>query len=114
MTANLGGLITKTELLAEVVPVIYEQFRTLIDTNCGEFRFRSPPNCNCSFGSLGSNLIKTFDGGVTNGIDRDCQISTAEILQYATLDSCSKDSCTIADSISVGLRIQAVKAKFPL
>lgn len=114
MTATVAGLITRTDLITKIVPVIQDQFQTIIESNCGELRFRTPPNCSCTGNSAGDKLLRTFDGDVTNGVDRDCQISTAEILEHATLDSCSKESCTTADSISVGLKIEAVKAVFPL
>jgi hypothetical protein len=112
VTANVGGLVTKAELTAVVVPVIQAQFRSIVNRDCGSNGL--PPNCGCRFGSTGDYLMKALDGDLTNGLDRDCQFSSAELLVFAPLDSCSKDICASADSLSVGLQIEAVKATFPM
>lgn len=50
----------------------------------------------------------------------DCMITTAEILEFPLIkqvllpDSCSADSCAAADSVSIGLRVEAVPATFPM
>jgi hypothetical protein len=54
------------------------------------------------------------------GADKNCVISTAEILGFPLVsallkpDSCSTDSCKTADSLSVGVQVKAVKATFPM
>jgi hypothetical protein len=53
-----------------------------------------------------------------DGTAPDCAISAQELLSnratgtYTTPDSCSMDTCTAPDAVSVGLNIEAVSATF--
>ena len=114
MVVNIGGVVTKDEVVITVVPVIQAQLKSILDRDCfaGGAGGR-PPECGCRSGTSGETLFRVFDGSVT-GVARDCQISSTEILTFAFYDSCSKDTCASPDALSVGLRVEAVKATFPM
>ena len=81
---------------------------------------RTPPSCGCKASSTGATVVAALDGDLTMGADKDCVISTAEILGFPLVaqllkpDSCSTDTCKTPDSLSVGVKVQAVKATFPM
>lgn len=109
MTAKVGGLVTQEELNTQIGPAIQTEVATIIKRDCTG----TPPDCGCTAGTTGSTVI-------TTGIDADhnCVITTEEILSFPlvasllTPDSCSMDSCTAPDSLSIGVQVQAVKATF--
>ena len=113
-TINIGGKVTKEETLITVVPVIQGQLKDILDRDCvAGGNGGVPPRCGCQSRSSGEALFRIFDGSVA-GIPRDCQISSAEILTFAFYDSCSKATCETPDALSVGLRLEAIKATFPM
>ena len=61
-------------------------------------------------------LIGALDGK-SEGSVADCKITTDEVLGFPLVkallqpDSCSMDTCTASDSLSIGIKVTAVKAK---
>jgi len=116
MSANVGGLVTQTELNTKLGPAIQGQVATIIDRDCKGAR--TPPGCGCTVGSTGAQVIALLEG-VPTAI-ADCSITVEEIFGYPVImpmlapDSCSKDTCKTADSLSIGVRVTAVKATFPM
>lgn len=108
MSIVVGGLLTNALVTGQLAPAIKVQVDALLTTGCTS---RTPGACVCT-GSA-STVLDLAD---TND---DCQVSVDELLNvsiikmYLEPDSCSKDSCTEPDSLSVGLRVEAVKASFP-
>ncbi len=115
MSANLGGLLTVDALNTKVGPAVQTLFTALLSANCTDLT--SPPNCGCT-GTAATLVVSQIDGDT--GTARDCAITVDELLNYSVIktvlqpDSCSKDSCTAADSLSVGVKIEGVKATFPI
>ena len=113
MTAVLGGVVTKTELTTQVGPPLLTSVKAVFDRDCPTPR--SPPDCNCGMGSTGALV-----GSVVDVSPKDCTLTIDELFgnpvvaPMLTPDSCSMDSCTTADSLSIGIKVQAVKATFPL
>lgn len=111
LTATVGGLVTQDQLVNQIGPVLQAQVQGLITTQCTP---GGPGTCGCPTGSTAALLLATNID--TNG---DCMISVQELLNASIVkdvlqpDSCSKDSCTAADSLSIGVQVQAVKASFP-
>lgn len=122
MSAIVGGLITQADLTNSIGPAIQVQVAAILDRDCpvAVGAARTPPLCGCKASSTGATVVAALDGDLTMGADRDCTISTAEVLGFPLVaqllrpDSCSEDSCKAADSISVGVKVQAVKATFPM
>jgi hypothetical protein len=109
MTAYIGGIVTEDELMNQIGPVLQAQIETILAANCTA---RTQPNaCGCT--GTAATLI-TFD---TN---HDCMLSSTEILTTQVVkgflmpDSCSTDSCKTPDSYGIGIKVQAVKATFPM
>jgi hypothetical protein len=114
MTANVGGLVTQAELMTQIGPAIAAQVATIVDRDCTGTR--TPPGCGCGPGSTGQQLFNLLEGVPT--ATADCNITVAEIFGHPlvqgmlTPDSCSMDSCTAPDSLSIGVQVKAVKASF--
>jgi hypothetical protein len=112
-TLTVGGLLTLSDLTTKVGPAIQASVASLITADCTVSA--GPPGCGCKVGSTGAQVISILDGDLT-GSARDCAVSVEELLGYPVVssllmpDSCSKDSCTAADSLSVGIQVTAVKA----
>ncbi|HEY0477219.1 MAG TPA: hypothetical protein VGD37_06825, partial [Kofleriaceae bacterium] len=108
ITAIIGGLVTQDELMNQIGPAIQVQVAGILARDCTPAG--PPPGCGCH--GTGATVI-SFD---TNA---DCKLSTAEILGTPVVksllqpDACSVDSCKAADSLSIGVKVQAVAAKFP-
>ena len=107
MNATIGGLLTQSEIMTELVPLLQGQANTYLSQNCTG----TGPMCGCAAG--GATLLIGFD---TNN---DCQLSVDEILASGTVqtfiapDVCTTSSCTKPDGVSIGVQVQAVKATFP-
>jgi hypothetical protein len=116
MSANVGGLLTTADLTTKVGPAIQTQVAEIIATDCTPAA--PPPGCGCLTGSTGKQIMDLIDGDLD--MVRDCQITTEELLGFPIVksllgpDSCSKDSCTAPDALSVGVKVEAVKATFPM
>jgi hypothetical protein len=113
MTAILGGLVTKTELTTQVGPPLLTSVKTIFDRDCPVPR--SPPGCNCGTGTTGALVESVVDVS-----PKDCALSIDELFGNPVVapmlvpDSCSMDSCTTADALSIGIKVEAVKGTFPL
>jgi len=118
MTANIGGALSVTDVNAQVIPAIQVQVAGVLDRDCGSGT-RAPPGCGCSTGSTSETLLNLFDGDLV-GTVRDCQISVEEIAANAVMrsllapDICSTTTCTAPDALSFGIKVQTVKATFPM
>jgi hypothetical protein len=116
MTANLGGVLTVDDLTTQVGPAIKGQVDALLAANCTAL---DRPDLGCGCTGTGATLVIMMVDGDT-GTPKDCMISVEELLgnpivkQSLKADSCSKDTCATADSLSVGIKIEAVKATFPM
>jgi hypothetical protein len=116
MSANLGGVLTVDDLMTQVGPAIKAQVDALLVADCTAL---DRPDLSCGCTSNGAKLvISQVDGD--DGSEKDCKITVAELLGNPLVktslkaDSCSKDTCTTADSLSVGIKVEAVKATFPM
>ena len=111
LTATLGGLVLHDELIAQIGPVLQAQIMGLLTTQCTP---GGPGTCGCPTTSQANTLL-------TLGIDADgnCMITTQEVANFPFVknglqaDSCSMDTCAASDSVSLGIKVQAVKATFP-
>jgi hypothetical protein len=107
MDAKVGGLLTQTEIMTAIIPVVQVQANNLLTQSCT----RSGQTCTCT--GTGASFLIGLD---TN---HDCQLSTEEILAFGPVqtalspDICTTDSCTTPDGLSIGVPVQAVKATFP-
>ena len=109
ITAIIGGLVTQDELMNQIGPAIQVQVAAILARDC------TPPGpapgCGCH--GTGATVVQ-FDR------DGDCKLSTAEILGAPVVkglllpDSCSTDSCKTPDALGFGVKVQAVKATFPM
>jgi hypothetical protein len=112
ITAKIGGLVTQTELVSQIGPVLQQTVMGLITTQCATGG--APPMCGCPTGSTAATLLS-----LNIDADHNCMITTDEILNFPVVktelqpDSCSTDSCKTPDALSIGVQVQAVKAAFP-
>lgn len=90
-----GGLVG--ELAAEM--------QTLVSLDCT--MLTSPPDCGCTAGSLGAQILAYFD---TN--PRDCRASLAEISATAFANVPDDTSWANGVGVSFGVKITAVAATF--
>jgi hypothetical protein len=106
MTATLGGLVLQSDLVTKIGPALTSAVAVTLTQGCAP----DANGCHCS-GS--ADLLIGFDA------DHDCALSMDELLGNTLVaptlkpDSCSKDSCTTPDALSMGIQVQAVKASFP-
>lgn len=112
LSATVGGLVTQDQLKTQIGPVLQTQIMSLITTECTG----GTGPCNCPTNSTAALLL----GDALNfDPDHNCMITVDELLNSSVVksllvpDSCSKDSCSTADSLSIGIQVQAVKATFP-
>ncbi|HMG57247.1 MAG TPA: hypothetical protein VK601_27295, partial [Kofleriaceae bacterium] len=75
MSANVGGLVTQTELNTKLGPAIQGQIATIIDRDCKGAR--TPPGCGCTADSTGAQIISLIEGLPPGKAD--CQITVEEI-----------------------------------
>lgn len=110
LTATVGGLVTLDAVRMQLGPVLQTQVMSLITTECTG----GTGLCNCPDNSTANLLL-----GLGLDADHNCMITTDELLNYSVVkaalvpDSCSKDSCSSPDALSIALPVQAVKATFP-
>lgn len=115
MSAKVGGLVTVDQLTTQLGPAILTQVNAIVDRDCP--KPRAVPNCSCPAGSTGALVLSLADG-MAMGSVKDCELTVAEVLGNPvvkgslTPDSCSKGSCATADSLSIGVKVTAVKASF--
>jgi hypothetical protein len=116
MSATLGGVLTVADLMTKVGPAIKVQVDALLAANCTALN-RPDLQCGCT-GTAATLVISQIDGDT--GTPKDCMITVDELLNYSVVksvlpaDQCSKDTCTTPDALSVGVKIEAVKATFPM
>jgi hypothetical protein len=121
MTATVGGLLTQDDLNTQVGPAITTSIGAIIERDCPVpvGGARVPPDCNCKASSTALTVLKALDGkgGATA---KDCQVTLDEVLEnpfvqtFLQPESCSTDSCKTPDALSIGVKVQAVKATFPM
>lgn len=116
-TMNVGGLVGLDEVVSKIISAVQARFQAiLLDSGCTP---SGAPTCGCTAGSTGAMLLTEFDGDIT-GTTRDCVITNLEIMgsprlkPLLKLDSCALDSCAAADTLSVGVQVQAARATFPM
>jgi hypothetical protein len=108
-SAIIGGMVVEDQLLQQIAPVVLPFIADYIATNCTG---NKATNCGCT-GTVGS-VIGLAD---TN---HDCVITNDEVIigikssGFLLPDVCSTDSCSTADAVSLGVKVDAVKASFPL
>lgn len=113
----VGGLVTVSDLNTQVGPAIKSAVDNILATDCTGTPKTPANKCGCPAGGTGEKVINLLDGDLAPA-DKDCVISVDEILKapviaaVLTPDSCSQDTCTAADSLSIGVQVQAVKATF--
>jgi hypothetical protein len=113
MTAIVGGLLLQQELNDHVFPAVAAQLNAVLVRDCGEEASRTLPSCNCQ--STGALLMGVFDLS-----PKDCKVSLDEVetnpftAALQSGDICSQASCpaNAADALSIGVKIEAVKASF--
>lgn len=119
MTATVGGLVTLDQIFPKIGPAIQARFQGILDLDCTPGGAGTPPTCGCKAGSTGAMIITAFDGDIP-GTAADCTVTTLEIFSYPAIkallqpDSCALDSCTAADALSLGVKVEAVSATFPM
>jgi hypothetical protein len=108
MTATIGGVLTTADVNGQIIPAIQATVAALLDTDCGTTR--TPPSCGCTTTATMSALNE-FDKS-----PKDCQITVDEIANdpIAKLilapDVCSTTTCAKPDALSLGIKVDAVKA----
>ncbi|MBC7976126.1 MAG: hypothetical protein H7138_14225 [Myxococcales bacterium] len=118
MTAIVGGLLPVTDLATSVFPGIQSILAGIVDEDCPQPRV-GMPNCNCASSST-FQIIDLFDGKLAEDPTKDCVVSLREIADSTLIkpliaaDVCSTATCTAADALSLGIKIEVVKATFPL
>jgi hypothetical protein len=115
MTATIGGALTVTDLNTQVIPAIQGTLAGILQTDCGDVAQRDPTMaCTCKSASTGI-ILGLFDGDIV-GSAKDCVITVDEILQSNFIkavlapDVCSTATCAAPDALSLGIKVDAVKA----
>lgn len=118
MSAIIAGLVLQSDLTTKIGPAIQQSVSAILTRDCTPRG--APPDCGCMNPSTGLTVVRALDGDLaaTGGPAADCQVSTEEVLGFPLVkqllqpDSCTTDTCTTADSLSIGIKVQAVKASF--
>jgi hypothetical protein len=113
MTAIVGGLLLQQELNDHVFPAVTAQVNAILVRDCGAEDARTLPTCACH--GTGALLMGVFDLA-----PKDCKVSLDEVTgspvtaAITSGDTCSQASCpaNAADALSIGVKIEAVKASF--
>lgn len=105
---KIGGAIAKTDLESKVYPAI----AATVSGNFEEECMGNDPatDCGCPAGSTGKTLQDTFDKNPA-----DCTISTAEVTSFIgglISPDIDLNGDGMADAVSLGLGVKAVKAGF--
>jgi len=112
-SVKVGGLVTLEEVNSQLGPALKTAIDNIIARDCTGTPKTPANNCGCASGSTGQNVLSYLDAA-----PQDCMITLDEILTNPAVsselvpDSCSKDACDQADSLSIGIQIKAVKATF--
>lgn len=107
-SAIIGGMIVQKQLLQQIAPVVLPLAQDYLATNCTAPN-PTPPTCGCTT-MAGKTLITLV------GADGDCAVTadgianSAELSALVGVDVCSTDSCSTADAVSLGIKVDAVKA----
>lgn len=116
MTLTVGGALPASDLMTQVLPAIQVQVAAVVTRDCPA---AAPPTCTCtSTTTTGAFLLNTFDGDIS--ATHDCTVSVEELAGHPLIkgllapDVCSMNTCTAADSLSVGIKVETVKATFPM
>ena len=116
LTAIIGGDLSVNDLNTQVIPAIADQVTTILTRDCGTATPANGCICNTGMGT-GTTLLTLFDG--KDGTTPDCKVSAAEIMASPFTkpllgpDICSMKTCTAPDALSLGIKVQTVKATFP-
>lgn len=108
MNATIGGLLTQSEITAQLIPVVQSQANALLAQSCTPVPGQP---CNCTGNA--APLLIAADANL------DCQLSIDEIVMFQPVktalapDVCTTAACTKPDGVSIGVQVQAVKAAFP-
>jgi len=110
----VGGGLLVSDLDTTVFPAVHDILTGVIDEGCPLPRV-GVPNCNCA-STTTSTIINLFDGKTPAEPDNDCVVSLQEISNNPTLksflapDLCTTASCTTPDALSLGIKVDVVKA----
>lgn len=116
MMLTVGGALSADDLNTQIIPAIQVQLTALLDGDCLPLAQRTGTNCSCRSSSTGL-ILSLFDG--FDGKAKDCQISVDDIKgspftkTLLAPDVCSMKTCTAPDSLSLGIKVETVKATFP-
>ncbi len=118
MTATVGGALAVSDLNTSVFPAIHGILTGVIDEACPRPR---DPAAMCSCTSAGTyTIIGLFDGKTAEEPTVNCEVSLQEISNSPALkpflapDICSTATCAAPDALSLGIKVDVVKATFPL
>jgi hypothetical protein len=113
ITVTLGGALTVTDLNSNILPAIFTTISGIIDHDCPRPRPVDPPSAKCGCAGTTGTIVGLFDNN-----PRDCEVSAAEFMNSNFIkavllpDVCSTATCTAPDALSIGIKVDAVKATF--
>lgn len=113
ITVTLGGALTVTDLNTNILPAIFTTITGIIDHDCPTPRVIDPPSAKCGCMGTTGTIVGLFDNN-----PRDCVVSQAEFMNSNFIkavllpDVCSTATCTAPDALSIGIKVDAVKATF--
>lgn len=107
LTLVVGGLMTSADIKTKIGPVIKAQVDEIIAANCTG----SGAGCGCT-GNTAITAQKLLDTNGDCAVTLDELFATPTVAQFLKADSCSQDTCAAADSVSLGIKVEAVKATF--
>lgn len=103
----VGGVMTSADIKTKIGPVILAQVEAVLAEGCTG----TGAGCGCT-GNTAMTAQKLLD---TNG---DCTVTIDELFasptvaQFLAPDACSQETCSAPDSLSLGIKVEAVKASF--
>jgi hypothetical protein len=106
MQGTIGGGIPASETQSKIYPAITTSFSAQVANDCSALT--SPPQCGCTSGTTGAQLISLFD------TDHDCTITVTEVANNSLVMSLFAPDVTVENMqcLSVGFAAQAVDATF--
>jgi hypothetical protein len=101
----VAGALTQEDLNSKVIPEIFKQLGPIVTSDCTG----TGADCGCMNGSTGKTILSLFDN-----MPKDCKLVVEEIQNSALLKNLLASDVTIDGkmSISVGVKVKAVKANF--
>jgi len=105
----LAGALTQNDLDTKVIPAVHAQLAPLITRDCTG---TAPPDpCGCMANSTGKTVLGLFDT-----TPKDCTVSIEEIKTNSLIQSLLAPDVEIdgVEALSLGIKVEAVKASFPL